>query len=101
MGFAGVPVGMNIDLTTADLKLLIVLLDKAGDEFCHHGCNDFHLLKDGGLTPGEAEELKSRMQAEFPGEEDAFDNDCQYDWLLFRRYEKVFKKAVAFSESSS
>lgn len=84
---------MNIDLTPADLKLLVLLLDKAGDEFARHGCNDFDLVKDGGLTPGEAEELKSRMQVEFPGEEEGFDHDVQLDWLLFRRYEKIFKKA--------
>jgi hypothetical protein len=85
---------MPIDLTPADLKVLIVLLDRAGDEFSNHGCNDFNLLRDGGLTPGEAEELKSRMQVEFPGEEEAFDRDFQYDWLLFRRYEKLFKRAL-------
>lgn len=85
---------MQIDLTPADLKLLVVLLDRAGAEFSNHGCNDFHLLRDGGLAPGEAEELKTKMQVEFPGEEEPFDNDSQYDWLLFRRYEKLFQKAL-------
>jgi len=93
---------MHIDLTPADLKLLIVLLDSAGDEFSNHGCNDFHLLRDGGLTPREAEEMKSRMQAEFAGEQvEAFDRDNQYDWLLFRRYVKLFTRALEAAKAAS
>ena len=93
---------MQIDLTPADLKVLIVLLDRAGDEFANHGCNDFDLIKDGGLAPGEVEEMKTRMQVEFPGEEaEAFDRDSQYDWLLFRRYEKLFQKALERAAISS
>lgn len=85
---------MQINLEPSDLKVLIQLLDMAGDQFANHGCNDFHLLKDGGLTPGEAEEMKSRMQAEFPGEEEGFDSDCQYDWLLMRRFQKLFENVL-------
>lgn len=85
---------MQIDLTPADLKVLTVLLEKAGDEFDNHGCNDFHLIRDAGLAPGEAEELKSRMQVEFPGEEKHFDRDTQYDSLLFRRFQKLFERAL-------
>jgi hypothetical protein len=86
---------MQIDLTPADLKILVVLLDRAGDEFARHGCNDFDLLKDGGLTPGEAEEMKTRLQVESPDpDEGQYDRDNQYDWLLFRRYEAVFQKAL-------
>ena len=92
---SGVSVEMNLDLIPADLKVLIALLHKAGDEFGNHGCNDFHLVKDAGLTPGEAEALKSRMQAGASGDEArAYDRDYQYDWLLFRRYEQVFKAAL-------
>lgn len=89
---------MQIDLTPADLKVLIVLLDRVGDEFANNGCNDFHLIKEGGLAPGEAEELKARMQVEMPADAAAFDNDNQYDWLLFRRFQKVFEMALASTE---
>lgn len=92
---------MHIDLTPADLKLLVVLLEKAGDEFGNHGCNDFHLLKDGGLAPGEAEELKTRMQVEFPGDEESFDRDYQSDSLLFVRYRNLFQKALERAATSS
>ena len=85
---------MQINLDPSDLKVLIKLLHLAGDEFSNHGCNDFHLLRDGGLAPGEAEELKTRMQVELPGDAEAFDNDVQYDWLLFRRYQHFFEKAL-------
>jgi len=85
---------MQIDLEPSDLKVLIVLLDRAGDEFANHGCNDFHLLRDAGLAPGEAEELKTRMQVEMPADAEVFDHDCQYDWLLFRRFQHLFEKAL-------
>lgn len=85
---------MQINLEPSDLKVLIQLLGKAKSEFAQHICNDFDLLKDAGLAPGEAEEMKSRMQAEFPGEEVAFDRDTQSDWLLMRRFQKVFEKAL-------
>jgi hypothetical protein len=91
---------MQIKLEPSDLKVLIKILDMAGDQFANHGSNDFHLLRDGGLTPGEAEEMKSRMQVEFPGEEEGFDNDVQYDWLLMRRFQKLFENALATAESS-
>jgi hypothetical protein len=90
----GVRLGMQINLEPSDLKVLIKLLGMAGDEFSNHGCNDFHLLKDGGLAPGEAEAMKTRMQVEFPGEEEAFDRDIQYDWLLMRRFQRVFENAL-------
>ena len=85
---------MQINLEPSDVKVLIKLLGQARAEFSHHGCNDFHLLKDAGLTPGEAEEMKTRMQVEFPGEAEAFDRDNQNDWLLFRRFQKLFEKAL-------
>lgn len=86
---------MHIDLTPAELKLLIVLLDRAGDEFGNHGCNDFSLLRDGELTPGEAEEMKSRLQAGLCTEEaQVFDNDVQYDWALLRYFQGVFERAL-------
>lgn len=97
----GVRLGMQINLEPSALKLLIKLLDMAGDEFSNHGCNDFHLLRDGGLTAGEAEELKSRLQAEFSGEEAAaFDHDMQSDWFLYAGFQKIFEKALVAAESS-
>lgn len=85
---------MQIDLEPSDLKVLIVLLKLAGDEFGNHGCNDFDLVRNGGLAPGEAEELKTRMQVEMPADAEAFDHHVQYDWLLFRRFQHLFEKAL-------
>lgn len=85
---------MQIYLEPSDIKILVKLLEMAGDQFANHGCNDFHLLKDGGLMPGEAEEMKTRMQVELPLEAEAFDRDYQYDWMLFRRYQRLFERAL-------
>lgn len=85
---------MYVNLEPSDLKVLNALLVRAGDEFSNHGCNDFDLLRDGGLAPGEAEEMKTRMQVEMPDSAEAFDRDVQYDWLLFRRFQRIFEKAL-------
>lgn len=91
---------MLIDLTPADLKILTALLRKAGDEFSHHGCNDFHLIKEGGLTPREAEEMKTEMQVGLSGDDArVYDRDLQYDWALFRHFQRRFEKTLELSQN--
>lgn len=45
-----------------DLRLAVKLLRLAADEFSNHGCNDFHLLKDGSLYPEESLELRKELR---------------------------------------
>ena len=79
-------------MNRVEVKLLVQLLNMAEEEFGNHGCNDFSLTKDGGLTPGEAEEFVSVAQASCPGEEETFDGgDDQFDSTLFW----YFKQKVA------
>jgi hypothetical protein len=91
---------MQINLELSDLKVLVVLLDWAGDEFANPGCNDFHLIEDAGLAPGEAEEMKTRMQVELPEEAKSFDSDCQDIAGLFRRYQSLFERALGGIEAA-
>lgn len=85
---------IEIKLTVPEAKILAVLLDMAGDQFGSHGCNDFHLIKDGGLSPGEAQELIAQLQVNHPGEEDGFDREQQYDWMLLGHFLKVVRKQL-------
>ena len=79
-------------MTRIEIKLLAQLLSMAQEEFGNHGCNDFSLTRDGGLTPGEAEEFVSLAQASSPGEEEVFDGgDIQFDSTLY----SYFKQRVA------
>jgi len=42
-------------VTPAERKLASKMLDMASDEFSNHGCNDFDLVTDGGMTVKEAD----------------------------------------------
>jgi transcriptional regulator with XRE-family HTH domain len=50
------------ELTEAERKLAVLLLRQAAEKFGNHGCNDFDLVKDGGLTPDESFQIR---QADF------------------------------------
>lgn len=89
---------MYINFSAADLKLLTVLLDRAGNEFSNHGCNDFHLIKDAGLTGEEVPALVAKMRETFPGDE-IDEKVYQMDWLLFAFFEKRCRDALAERES--
>lgn len=39
------------ELSPAEKKLMRKLMELASEEFSRHGCNDFHLVRDGGLDP--------------------------------------------------
>lgn len=84
----------NIILTTSEAKVLAKLLKMAGAKFSQNGCNDFHLVKDAGLTPGEAQELIARLQVDHPGEEEAYDHENQYDWLLMHHFQKKLERDI-------
>ena len=72
-------------LTPTEQRLAGKLLRLAADRFSNHGCNDFYLTKDGGLTEGERQEI-APIVARWAngGEEDEHlaKSDCQYDWML-------------------
>jgi len=76
------------------------LLDKAGDEFSNHGCNDFDLQSELKLTKEEAiavaHKLREAMVRTECGEEaDLERKDAYfYDWLLMRHFEARVKQAL-------
>ena len=43
-----------MNLKPYELKLIAKLLEIAADQFANHGCNDFDLVREAGLTPEEA-----------------------------------------------
>lgn len=70
-------------MTPLEKRLAVKLLRKAADQFGNHGCNDYHLVKDGGFTPEESFELRKAMTAagDYPEEEVHPDKHYTMDWL--------------------
>lgn len=85
---------IDITLTASEARILGKLLRMAADEFANHGCNDFDLVRDGGLAPGEAEEFVTRLQVENPGQEEHYDRQYQGDWLLMRHFQRKLEQAL-------
>lgn len=56
----------TLELTQAEVKIFTVLLDRATDEMGNHGCNDFSLSRDGGLTADECLVLDGTLRKVFP-----------------------------------
>ena len=54
-------------LKSHELKLAAKLLGLASQQFANHGCNDYDLVQDGGLTPEQAYEM-NRAYHEFNGD---------------------------------
>ena len=50
-------------MTPTQKKLAARLLRAAADEFGNHGCNDFDLVVDGGMTVREADDFRKRYHA--------------------------------------
>ena len=62
-------------------KLIALLLSELSDRFSCDSCNDFHLVKDGGLTEEESEQIKTALyQAEYT--ENITDGPYTYNWML-------------------
>jgi hypothetical protein len=76
-------------MTKAELQLVSVLLDLAADDFSNHGCNDFDLLKEGGLTQLEVDQVNNNLiKEEIEGEL----RNTTYDWLVMRLLAKKIRK---------
>ncbi len=73
-------------------KLLLKVLQMATEEFSNHGCNDFDLIRDGGLTEEEAGMFQTFLLSD-----GLIDEPChsQYamDWIVMlwlrKRVEKM------------
>lgn len=76
-------------MTKAERKLISILLNLAADEFGKHGCNDFNLIKDGGLTKEEAKEIFDKLNKEMY-DEPRNESVYTFDWLLMRWFAKKF-----------
>ena len=70
-------------MTPIEKKLASLLLNLAADEFSNHGCNDFNLIKEGGLT---AEEVRKVQEALFEDgiSDEIYDSEYSMDWMLMR-----------------
>lgn len=71
-------------LSNAEKKLLIKMLEMASDEFANHGCNDFELIDDGGLTEEEAKEIITRIDEDNGDDMGSpnFNNYYTQDWIV-------------------
>lgn len=67
-----------------EIKLAAMMLNMAADEFANHGCNDFDLVKDGGLTEAQAKEFKANAERwAGDGEDEPIDDGpLTGDWIV-------------------
>jgi len=68
-------------MTELERKLIAKLLTMASEEFSNHGCNDFHLLRDGGLTEAEAAEVQLALVRDGVADEPS-SGAYTCDWML-------------------
>jgi hypothetical protein len=80
-------------MTKAELKLLVKLLDMSIHEFSNHGCNDFDLVKDGGLTEKQAYKIQQSL---FDDKINDYHSNNLYsmDWLLMLWLKKKILKEL-------
>ena len=75
-------------------KLISKLLNMAADEFSNHGCNDFDLVSDGGLTKEEACKIQESLFADNYMKEKST-KTYTMDWMLMRWLAaKIYNDAV-------
>lgn len=81
-------------MTPTEKKLVARLLDVAADQFSNHGCNDFDLVKDGGLTSEESQEIQQEIHR-WKNDPDArppsADHHYVMDWMVMRMLAARFK----------
>lgn len=58
----------TLELTTAEIKVFSILLDRAVDERGDHGCNDFSLGDDAGLSLEEINQIDRELRKVFPSD---------------------------------
>jgi hypothetical protein len=68
-------------VNTVEKKLAAKLLHMAAERFGNHGCNDFDLVRDGGLTKEETGEVQAALFQDGV-EEDMRDDTVTLDWML-------------------
>ena len=72
-------------------KLIAKMLRIAAEEFSNHGCNDFNLETDGGLSKEEAQEALRKMYEDgFLDEKET--NPNQLDWNIMDWLAAVIEK---------
>lgn len=76
-------------------KLTATLLQTASNEFSNHGCNDFDLVKDGGLSREEALTLHGEIFAEEKGMKSS---TLTQDWLVMNHVAGLLQKEAQSEE---
>jgi len=71
-------------MTNAEKKLTSALLRLASESYSNHGCNDFNVCEEAGLTPEEADDLWHQLGAWDDPELGNRSGPIHTDWLLMR-----------------
>jgi hypothetical protein len=77
-------------------KLAANLLRRASEEFGNHGCNDYRLGEDGGLSPAEIREVRALVTTwvrEFDPQAEEIE-DVTMDWLLMDFFVAVLEEGT-------
>jgi hypothetical protein len=86
----------SIELTHAEAKVFLVLLEQAKQEFSNHGCNEFHVVRDANLPEKAAGEVRDRMAQAGVIELEQVEVGGPYlqDWLLFAYLQEKVRRAL-------
>lgn len=74
-------------MNVTEKKLAAKLLNMAADEFGNHSCNDFDLVRDGGLTAERAKEVQKALVSDGICDE-VYVGLVTFDWMLMRWFAK-------------
>ena len=81
---------VTVVLTEAERKLLVHVLELAGEQFSNHTCNDLNASQLG-LT---AEEIREAHRVFDPAGNEPYDGPYFVDWILMMAFAKRFREAT-------
>lgn len=73
---------MDPQLTSSEARLVAALLRRAVETFSNHGCNDFDVCREAGLSPSEADALWKKLGEWDDPELAESEGAIHYDWIL-------------------
>ncbi len=79
-------------LSEEEARVLAVLLEKASDAFSNHGCNDFDVAREAGLTVEQSDALWKKLAVWNGGDANEFDDfmgsTMHTDWMIMGYFAK-------------
>lgn len=93
---------INLVLTEAEAKVYVDMLERVYDEFGNHGCNDYSLADDAGLSPEEQTvwyDVYDQLIAPRNGNELSRRNGSESDFMTFVMLQQRIETALKETEN--